>query len=60
MRKGQGILPLLFSLLAFMTFLRIPGARNVSTVQILSLIATGLCLGVGVAHLLLPRAKSQP
>jgi hypothetical protein len=45
------ILPLLFSIFGFAAFLRISGAENVRAVQILTLLATGICLGVALAHL---------
>ncbi len=60
MRKSLVFVPLLFSILGFSAFLRTSGAENVRAVQIVDLIATGMCLGVALAHLLvLLRAKSQ-
>ena len=60
MKRSQVVLPALFAVLAFLGFLRIPGAANVRAVQIAVLIITGLCLGVALAHLFLGRAKPQP
>jgi hypothetical protein len=39
--------PLFMSILAFFFFLRTPGANSVRAVQILLLLASGMCLGVG-------------
>lgn len=44
-------LPLVAALLAFSAFLRSDGSESVRTVQILSLIAAGMGLGVALAHL---------
>jgi len=49
------VIPLLFSVFGFLAFLRTSGAEHVRAVQIVDLIATGMCLGVGLASLLLPR-----
>jgi hypothetical protein len=54
-------LPLLFAIFAFLAFMRTSGAEQVRVVQMVDLIATGLCLGVALAHLVvLVNAKSQP
>jgi hypothetical protein len=45
------VLPLVASVCAFYAFLRTPGADNVRTVQMIALIATGMGLGVALAHL---------
>lgn len=45
------VLPLMVFVIGFFTFLRTPGADHVRTVQILSLIAAGMGLGVAVARL---------
>jgi hypothetical protein len=45
------IIPLLVAIFGFSAFLRTPGAENVRNVQILSLVATGMGLGVALAHL---------
>ena len=45
------LLPLLVFVFGFFGFLRTPGAENVRTVQILSLLAAGMGLGVVLAHL---------
>ena len=44
-------LPLFASVLAFSAFLRTDGADTVRTVQIVSLIAAGMGLGVALANL---------
>ncbi len=49
-RRGL-VVPLVVALLGFLTFWRTPGAENVRAVQVLSLIAVGLGLGVALAHL---------
>lgn len=51
MKKRLFFLPLFAAVLAFSAFLRSTGADNVRTVQILALIATGMGLGVALAHL---------
>jgi hypothetical protein len=43
-------MPLVAAFLGFSAFLRTPGADNVRAVQILMLIATGMGLGVALAH----------
>lgn len=50
LRRGL-IVPLLVSILGFGAFLRAPGSENVRAVQILSLLATGMGLGVALAHI---------
>jgi hypothetical protein len=44
---------LIFAALCFFAFLRTPGAENVRAVQMISLIATGMCIGVALARLLI-------
>jgi hypothetical protein len=51
MRKNLIFVSLLFSILAFLAFMRTTGADHVRAVQIVDLIATGVCLGIGLAHL---------
>jgi hypothetical protein len=51
MNKRLFFLPLFAAALAFFAFLRSEGSDNVRTVQVLSLIATGMGLGVALAHL---------
>jgi hypothetical protein len=48
--RGLSI-PLLVSALAFATFLRSAGARNVCSVDMVTLIAVGMGLGVALAHI---------
>lgn len=43
--------PLFAAVLGFAAFLRSDGSESVRTVQIVSLIATGMGLGVALAHL---------
>lgn len=45
------VLPLFASLLGFSAFLRTGGAETVRTVQIVSLVAVGMGLGVALANL---------
>jgi len=59
MKRSLVVVPLLFAALGFFAFLRMPGAENVRAVQIVSLIATGMCIGVALAHLLI-RQGIQP
>jgi len=60
MMKRLVLFPLLFALFGFLAFLRTSGAENVRAVQIVSLIATGICLGVALANLRFrPGSKSQ-
>jgi hypothetical protein len=51
MKKRLFFLPLLAAVLAFAAFVRSDGADNVRAVQMVSLIATGMGLGVALAHL---------
>jgi hypothetical protein len=51
MKKRLFFLPLFASALAFAGFERSAGSENVRAVQIVSLIATGMGLGVALAHL---------
>lgn len=44
-------LPLFAAALAFTAFMRTTGSESVRAVQILALIATGMGLGVALAHL---------
>ena len=45
------LMPLLVSVIAFGSFLRMPGAENVRAVQMLSLIGVGMGLGVALAYI---------
>ena len=45
------LLPLVASFIAFSAFLRTSGSETVRAVQVLSLVATGMGLGVALAHL---------
>jgi hypothetical protein len=50
--KGKYLfLPLLAAVLGFSSFLRSDGAENVRNVQIVALLASGMGLGVALAHL---------
>jgi hypothetical protein len=51
MRRRFVFFPLLLAVFAFLAFLRTTGSDHVRPVQIVSLIATGMSLGVGLAHL---------
>jgi hypothetical protein len=51
MKMRLFFLPLFASVLGFSAFLRTGGADTVRTVQIVSLIATGVGLGVALANL---------
>ena len=51
MKKRLFFLPLLASALAFAAFVRSNGSESVRAVQMVSLIATGMGLGVALAHL---------
>ena len=51
MKARLFFLPLLAAVLGFSAFLRSDGSESVRTVQIVSLIATGMGLGVALAHL---------
>ncbi len=44
------VMPLIASMFAFFAFWRTPGADSVRPVQILALLATGMGLGVVLAH----------
>ncbi|HKI25495.1 MAG TPA: hypothetical protein VKA07_04175 [Candidatus Sulfotelmatobacter sp.] len=57
MRYSLVFVPLLFAVLGFLSFLRMPGAENVRAVQIVILMATGMCIGVALARLLTQPAK---
>jgi hypothetical protein len=60
MKKRLFFLPLLAAALAFFAFLRSAGSDHVRMVQILALIATGMGLGVALAHLkLMLSVRSQ-
>ena len=52
--------PMLLALLAFLAFLRTSGAENVKAVQIVSLIATGICVGVALANLRFRPGSKSP
>jgi prolipoprotein diacylglyceryltransferase len=52
--------PLAIAVIAFLLFLRTAGAEHVRAVQIVDLIAIGVCLGLALARMGLPSgAKSQ-
>ncbi|MFY9560820.1 MAG: hypothetical protein WAQ52_11350 [Terriglobales bacterium] len=51
MKKRLFFFPLFASALAFSAFVRSDGSEAVRAVQIVSLIATGMGLGVALAHL---------
>lgn len=54
------LLPLVAAALAYGAFMRMPGAENVRTVQMLALIACGMGIGIALAHLKLAlSAKSN-
>ena len=60
MKKRLIFFPALFAILSFAGFLRTSGAESVRPVQMVFLIATGMCLGVSLAHLVaLLRGKTQ-
>ena len=50
LRRGL-IVPVLVAVMGFSAFLRTEGAETVRNVQILSLVACGMGLGVALAHL---------
>jgi len=50
MKPRAWVMPLVAAFLGFSAFLRTPGADSVRAVQILMLIATGMGLGVALAH----------
>ncbi len=49
--KRAFVLPLLAAVIGFIAFRQTTGAENVRTVQILALVASGMGLGVALAHL---------
>jgi hypothetical protein len=51
MKKRLFVVPLFASILGFAAFLRTTGAESVRAVQMVDLIATGMGLGVALAHL---------
>jgi hypothetical protein len=51
MKKRLVFLPLLLAAFGFSAFVRSTGSDHVRAVQILALIATGMCLGVALANL---------
>ncbi len=59
MKHGLVFFPLFFAALGFFAFLRTSGSEHVRAVQIVSLIATGMCIGVALARLLI-RPGVQP
>lgn len=60
MNKRLIFFPAFFAILSFAGFLRTSGADSVRAVQIVFLIATGMCIGVSLAHLMLRlNGKSQ-
>jgi len=50
LRRGM-FMPLVASALGLIAFFRMPGSENVRAVQMLSLIAVGMGLGVALAHI---------
>jgi hypothetical protein len=58
MKRRLFVMPLIASFMGFAAFLRTDGADTVRAVQIVSLIATGMGLGVALAHLKLFLSKS--
>lgn len=51
MKARLFLFPLLAAILGFSAFVRSDGSESVRAVQIVSLIATGMGLGVALAHL---------
>lgn len=51
MNRRYVFFPLFFAILGFSAFVRSAGSDHVRPVQILTLIATGMCLGVGLVNL---------
>jgi len=51
MKARLFFLPLFAAVLGFSAFLRMDGSESVRVVQIVALIATGMGLGVALAHL---------
>jgi len=61
MNKQLIFLPLFLAIVGYSAFLRTPGFGSVRAVQVVLLLGTGMCLGVGLAHLgVLLRGKSRP
>jgi len=59
MKHRLVFLPLFFAALGFFAFLRTSGSEYVRAVQMVSLIATGMCIGVALTRLLI-RQGMQP
>ncbi|HET6176300.1 MAG TPA: hypothetical protein VFE61_05155 [Candidatus Sulfotelmatobacter sp.] len=60
MNKRLVFFPAFFAILSFAGFLHTSNAESVKAMQIVFLIATGMCLGVSLAHLVVQlRGKSQ-
>jgi uncharacterized membrane protein YwzB len=60
MKKRLVFLPVFTAALSFSAFLRSNGSNQVKTVQILTLIGVGMCLGVALSNLLVNfSAKSK-
>jgi hypothetical protein len=60
MKKRFVRFPLFAAAVSFSVFLRSNGSDHVRTVQILTLVAIGMCLGISLANLLaLLNAKSK-
>jgi hypothetical protein len=60
MKKRFVFFPLFVAAVSFFVFLRSNGSDQVRAVQMVMLIAIGMCLGIGLANLLvLFKAKSQ-
>jgi hypothetical protein len=60
MKKRFVLFPLFVAAVSFSVFLRSNGSDHVRTVQILTLVAIGMCLGIALANLLaLFNAKSK-
>ena len=60
MKQRLFFIPLFAAAMAFAAFTRSAGSENVRAIQIVSLIGTGIGLGVALAHLkLLISARSQ-
>ena len=51
MNKRLIFIPLLLAVFAFFAFLRTSGSENVRAIQILPLIASGVCLGISLDRL---------
>lgn len=50
LRKGL-VAPLLVFVMGFAAFLRTPGSENVRAVQVVALLASGMGLGMALAHI---------